>query len=216
MRGGVGVHAADDAQPVGMLTRQMRKQFRDPGTALSVLRKLERRAEQFAFLPGAFLAGVLRELRLRIERVHLRGPAVHEQHDHPPGARRKVRRLRHQRTARIANGCRRRQSGEGRVTESGGRRLQHLPSSDRPGISVWIHAFSPFRHSRGGGNPAIVFDRLSLDARIRGHDVSLSYSRITQTLQPSTSIHRPKLAQQKQRLTECGPRGQLDRLLVLR
>lgn len=90
-----GVHRANHAQIVDDLSG-VRQQLRNLGPAVTVLHELKRRAEQL--LAGSIdeaidnLAGIIgpvefRQLRLRIEQIHVRRSAVHEQRDHRPGLR---------------------------------------------------------------------------------------------------------------------------------
>ncbi len=105
---GLGVHALDEAQVVGNLGR-VRQQIAQPGAALAVLLKLERRTDQrqarlvarhagqtlLAANFGRQLGTVLFvQQRLVIEQVDLRRPAGLKQKNDPLGFRREVRPLR--------------------------------------------------------------------------------------------------------------------------
>ena len=97
-----GVHRADHADVVDD-ARRRRKQFRDLGAALSVLRELPRAAEELLVRPldeavndvatvlGPMMFG---QLGLGVEQVDVRRPAVHEHRDHRRRLRSEVRRLR--------------------------------------------------------------------------------------------------------------------------
>ena len=105
-----GVHGADERDVVGHFA-ELRQQLAQLHAALAVRRKFPRRAkdlrrslrEVVVFdLAGKLLPIILREHRLRIEEIHLRRPAHHEQRDHRLRLRLKVRRLREQIVARRA------------------------------------------------------------------------------------------------------------------
>ena len=95
------VHRMDHAQVIDA-ARDVRKEFAHRQAALAVLLELPRRLQQVArrielharLGKRQRLAVVTIEQRLRIERVHLRRPAGHEQKDDSLGPREKMRRLR--------------------------------------------------------------------------------------------------------------------------
>ena len=92
----VGVHAADDAQLVGLLGQQG-KHLRNPEPRLAVLGELEGGAEQpgpAAVAPdGRGLARSLVQRGLVVEQVDMRRPAVHAQEDDALGPCGEMRRL---------------------------------------------------------------------------------------------------------------------------
>ena len=102
--GHVRVHAAEHGDVVNALGH-FGENLAHLHARLTVPLKLKWRLEQTARAAlrleigiGRTLAVILVERRLGIERIHLRRPAIHEQVNHPLGARRKMRRLRGQRT----------------------------------------------------------------------------------------------------------------------
>jgi hypothetical protein len=85
-----GAHRADQADVIDDLG-EMRKKLAQLHPAFAVLREFPRRSEDLRRglgevvvfdLAGEVLAVVLRQHRLRIEEVHLRGTAHHEERDH--------------------------------------------------------------------------------------------------------------------------------------
>ena len=84
------------------MLRDVRKEFADLDTALTVLPKLPRRFQQISDtvlrkckrpLKRQWLAVIRGQARLRIERVHVRGTAMHKQENHSLGPRREMRLL---------------------------------------------------------------------------------------------------------------------------
>ena len=96
MVGNVGVHRADDEEPVGMAGHR-REQIADFEATLAMTPERERRGEGGAGAAlggegaGDFLAGVLLERHFAIEGVEVARAAVGEQMDHGPGPRGEVR-----------------------------------------------------------------------------------------------------------------------------
>jgi hypothetical protein len=103
---GVGEQRFDETQIVHDLGR-FGEQFRDPSPRLAVLRELKPGGHDrkrglarshsgdplaFAHRGRQFFPLPLDELGLVVEQVELRGAAVHEEVDDPPGARREMRR----------------------------------------------------------------------------------------------------------------------------
>ena len=85
----VRLHAVDDAEFVGLLC-DTRHEFGNPHSTLAVLGEVPHRGHERLFL-FVFLAAIRKELRLVVEHVVLRRPAVHEEEDDPLGLRSKVR-----------------------------------------------------------------------------------------------------------------------------
>ena len=113
------------AQLVGVLG-QLGEQLGDPQAALAVLAETPRRAQQlgrWARGPADRLAVVGGQLRLVVEGIDVRRPALHAQEDDALRPRREVRLLRRQRDRAL---LRRpgREAGEGEVAEAGGGRFQ--------------------------------------------------------------------------------------------
>ena len=95
----VRVHRPDHAQVIRM-TRRVRKQTADLQPTLSMPRELKRRLHQVSHrtsvrshlrIARVRLAVILLQRRLRIKRVHLRRPAIHEEKHAMLRLRRKVR-----------------------------------------------------------------------------------------------------------------------------
>ena len=97
----VGRHAAQHADVVGVLG-DICEDLGDPLPALAVLREFERRCEQLSFFAG--LAAVGLELRLVVERVHVRRAALHREEDDALRLRGEMRRSHRER--RPARGIR--------------------------------------------------------------------------------------------------------------
>jgi hypothetical protein len=95
MIGNIRVHGTDHAQVIGTAS-QIRKQFTHYHAAVALRRKLERRGnEPSAFLrfrnPCGLFAFVVLQRWLGVKRIDVRRTAVHEQVNHPFGARLEVR-----------------------------------------------------------------------------------------------------------------------------
>jgi hypothetical protein len=102
-------HRADERDVIRHFA-EMRQQFAQFHATLALLREGPRRAEALCGslreivildLAGEFLLVILREHRLRIEEIHLRGPAHHEERDHGLRLAAEVRLLRREIIARI-------------------------------------------------------------------------------------------------------------------
>ena len=98
----VRLHGADHANVIDRFRRLRKKlAYFDPAAAIFLKRK--RRAKRRAGLAlrvqvhRQFLAVIFRELRLRIECIHMRGAAIHEEMNHPFRLAGKLRRLRQER-----------------------------------------------------------------------------------------------------------------------
>ncbi len=121
--GDVAIHAVEEAEVIGM-PGEVREEFRDREATFAPGRKLPgalHDGASFNFLP--VVAG---QLRLVVEGVHVGWTSAHAGEDHPLGPARKVRLLRGQGVGgesrpAIGPGS---DSGEGRVTETGGERLE--------------------------------------------------------------------------------------------
>src|SRR5579862_851774 len=99
----VRVRRTDHANVVDAL-RRLREKFRDFDAAFPVFLKRKRRLERRARLAFRLriverqrFAVILRQHRLRVERIDMRRPAVHEQMNHALGLRRQRRALRRHR-----------------------------------------------------------------------------------------------------------------------
>ena len=144
----VGLHAADDAQLVGV-RGDLGEQLGDPEPALAALLELPGRAHQLragdAARPGRRLAVGRGELRLVVERIDVRRCPVHAEEDHSIGSGREMRGLRRKRRVlRARPGRHRRQAGERQVAEPGGDSLQQVATREPARIhridppSLWI------------------------------------------------------------------------------
>jgi hypothetical protein len=129
----VGVHRADDADVVGA-GAHVREELAHFEATLAVAREAERRLHQRAGLAfgghGAArerLAVILRQHRLRIEAVHLRQPAVHEEEDDVFRARGMVQALRELRRRGLAGG---EAGGLERVADQAGERHHAEAAAD--------------------------------------------------------------------------------------
>src|SRR3954468_8734811 len=88
------------------MVRDVRKELRNPESALSVLGKLPFRAEQLGAGTCRGRASVGRELGFVIEGVDVRRPAAHAKKDNTLRPRREVRRLGRERSRRNCGGSR--------------------------------------------------------------------------------------------------------------
>ena len=152
---GIGaMHGVEHAQLVG-LTGDVREQFTGPKAALPVLAELPGRGQQVVGGAGddtrlgewQRLAIIAAEQRLVVEGVDMAGAAMHEQKDHPLGARSKVGLAWSQRAGGRPPGLwfQAQQTLQGQGTKAGAGSLEQLSTA---GHGITLGFFSPHGQTR--------------------------------------------------------------------